>query len=281
MSDQQLLDFSFFFEPPDLTVLGLLHIEALAPLSLVVAQPGAYYRSQVAPTDHMLYGLLENALGWHLDVYGFKREDLYKALQKRAKNMQDKKSPWIGSDWLTGKANSNTSGVGFWSLLQHHLRFEPPHILPAVERYEDLWSQHLRDNGRSFFGGSRAYDYRLENLVTRTRAEDPTQEMNTRTKKRPPFIEMGDKASYQRVDLEDAIQFERGKLNYMSVRSAFPQYFVSPKKREYVIPQGPYLFRVRTSEAVSEMIAAALDNPAAPLYLGSNDGWVEVTWEVL
>lgn len=268
MSDQHLLDFSFFFEPPDLTVLGVLHIEVLAPLSLVVAQPGAYYRSQAAPTDHMLYGLLENALGWHLDVYGFKREDLYKALQKRAKNMQDKKSPWIGSDWLTGKANSNTSGVGFWSLLQHHLRFEPPHILPAVERYEDLWSQHLHRSDDNFDGASRHYDPSMEEVITLARQERI-------------LYSSRDNADVKTLkDIDAGLQAGQ-KVYKSALKPRFPQYFVSPTKREYVIPKGDYRFRVQTTTSVSKLIAQALDDPAAPLYLGSNDGWVEVDWEVI
>lgn len=89
------------------------------------------------------------------------------------------------------------------------------------------------------------------------------------------------KEKYPVAGLEDAHRFERGRMHYTSIRSAFPQYYVSPKKREYVIPDGPYHFRVRTTSTVSEMIGRALLDPAAPLYLGTNDGWVEATWKVL
>lgn len=267
------LDFSFFLEPPDLTVIGVLHIEALAPLSIVVAQPGAYYRSQSAPSEHMLYGMLENALGWHIDdIEGFKRQDLLKGLRKQAKKVQGRGSLWVNSDWLNMKADTISSGVGFWSLLQHHVRFEPPHVLPLVERYEDLWSQQLHDNGSSFFGGSRAYDHKLEDLVMRTRTKVKVQEEGKKARE-VALVEMGDKKDFKRLALDEAVRLERGKLNYMSVRSAFPQYYVTPKKREYVLPQGPYRFRVRTTEMVSRIITAALVDPAAPLYLGSNDGW--------
>ena len=274
------LDFSFFLEPPELSVLGILRVEALAPLSMVVAQPGAYYRSQSAPSDYMLYGLLENALGWHLDVSSFSREDLLKSLRSKAKKLLDKKSEWKDSDWLKEKAGADTSGVGFWSLLRYHLQFEPPHVIPEVERFEDLWSQHLHDNGRSFFGGSRSYDFQLEELITKTRTKIKVQEEGKKEKE-VVAIELGDTKGFEKVELEEALEFDSGKLHYSSVRSAFPQYFVSPKKREYVIPKGKYQFRVKTTETLSTMIRVAMENPASPLYLGSNDGWVEVEWEVL
>ncbi len=274
------LDFSFFIEPPELSVLGILRVEALAPLSMVVAQPGAYYRSQSAPSDNMLYGLLENALGWHLDDSGISREDLLKSLRSQAKKLLDKKSEWKDSDWLKEKTNADTSGVGFWSLLRYHLRFEPPHVIPEVERFEDLWSQHLHDNGRSFFGGSRSYDFQLEELITKTRTKIKVQEEGKKEKEVVP-IEMGDKRDFPTLDIQEALEMDSGKLNYKSVRSAFPQYFVSPKKREYVIPKGKYQFRVKTNETTAKMIQQAIAYPASPLYLGTNDGWVEVEWEVL
>jgi hypothetical protein len=280
------LDLSFFLEPPDLTTLGILHIEPLAPLSLVVAQPGVYYRSQAAPSENMLYGMLENALGWHFDEdakIGLKRKSLLPSLKKAARKLQGRKSGWLDSEWLNKKHQPSESGVGAWSLLGYHLRFEPPHVLPAVERYEDLWTQHLHDKGSNFFRGSRVYDYSLEPLVTRTKAEDPRQALNPKTKKRPSFIEMGEgeNKGFVTLDLETALQLERGKLHYNSVRSKFPQYYGAPKKREYVIPQGTYRFRVKTTGTVSGIIREALQEPQAPLYLGTNDGWVEAHWEVL
>ena len=95
------LDLSFFLEPPELNTYAMLTIEALAPLSMSSSQPGTYYRSQPAPTKAMLYGLLENALGWHFpeDV----RSDLLKQLRSAAKSELGrghalKESPWITGD---------------------------------------------------------------------------------------------------------------------------------------------------------------------------------------
>src|SRR5437764_461424 len=134
------LDFSFLLQPPDFSTHARLTIESLAPLSMVTSMPGKYYRSQPEPTDEMLYGLLENALGWHItgktDV---ERDRLVKGLARRH-GMEERKS-----------------GVEFRSLLQFHIRFTT-RVVPPLLHYDDLWSQHLR--GASFVGGSRNYDYR-------------------------------------------------------------------------------------------------------------------------
>jgi len=61
----------------------------------------------------------------------------------------------------------------------------------------------------------------------------------------------------------------------------FPYYYSSPTQREYVIPDGPYRYRIRTTATLASQIEATLNNPAAPLYLGNNDGWVEAQLEVI
>jgi CRISPR-associated protein Cas5 len=61
-------DLNFLLEEPDFSTKAKLTIDALAPLSMVTSMPGKYYRSQPEPTDEMLYGLLENALGWHIST---------------------------------------------------------------------------------------------------------------------------------------------------------------------------------------------------------------------
>ena len=230
--------------PPLFSTVAILTVDALAPLSMVAKMPGKYYRSQAAPTDDMLYGLLENALGWHISEKD--RNDLIKQMQKRH-----------------GKT-AQASGVGFKSLLQFHLRFgiRIETSAEAVLRYDDYWSQHLRTGGLEFFGGSREHDTRLIPLV------------NASAEKQISLTDSGG------VRDEEVIgNFQPGdKINFSVVRPYFPRYYVTPTPREYVVPATAYQYRVETSPAVAEMIADALEDPAAPLYLGSNDGWVEATW---
>lgn len=261
------MDFSFFSEPPEYTVSGLLQIEALAPLSMASGHPGNYYQSLRSPSPHMLYGMLENALGWHFaeDI----RKDLFKQLQKGAKkaNKSEAKSAWL-------TALPETSDCKFFSFLQYHLEFKPSLFEPATLTYDDLWSQLLRDSGRSFFGGSRHYDASLESTINRVRAK---------------AIEFGDRAGFEDIkpDALDSLP-DGAKVKYTSIRQLFPQYYASlPTVREYVEPvrnnkkngDPDYLFRFNTSQKVLEMLTEALDNPAAPLYLGSNDGWVHAIIE--
>ncbi|WP_421828328.1 hypothetical protein [Larkinella sp.] len=258
------IDLSFFIEPPELTVVATLQIDALAPLSMVAAQPGAYYRGQPAPTNFMLYGLLENALGWHLSATP--RKQVIDDLKKLAKKAAKKSKTWVDSPWVNGKPVGSPE-IGFVSLLQYHVVFEGPHVFPAVDTFDDLWSQQLRDTGRSFFGGSRRYDASLSDLMTRERRGE---------------IEFGDRAEHQLLDDAALRQVTEGaKIQYKSVRSRFPHYYVSPTVREYVIPRSPYVFRLRTTATVSALLKDAFNDPSAPLYVGSNDGWVDVSYEEL
>ena len=235
------LDLSLLQRPPDFSARAILAVEALAPLSLVAKMPGKYYRSQPEPSEAMLLGMLENALGWH--IADKERNLLLKKLEKRHK-----------------RATARTN-VGFGSLLQWHLRFSVKQI-PVSMHYDDLWAQHLR--GSSFADGSRNYDRRMIPLMNAKRAGQ---------------ITVGDTADAKRdVNLiEDFV--EGDKINIAILRPHFPQYYASPTPREYIVPAGPFRYRVETSAALASALASAVEQPAAPLYLGSNDGWVEATWE--
>lgn len=259
----ETIDLQFFLEPPELTVKGLLTIEALAPLSMVGGQPGKYYRSQPHPTNYMLYGLLENALGWHL--HDGMRKQTMDGLRKQLKKRFKKDTSWVDSEWITGKPA--TSEVGYMSLLQYHVKFTDTTIQPAISSYDDLWSQQLRESGKPFLGGSKHYDASLSELMNRGKQG---------------LIEFGDRAEFQKYTDEELKDIPDGaKIKYTAIRSKFPQYYVSPTVREYVIPSRPYLIGLDTTPTLSKLLNEAFENPAAPLYLGANDGWVEVNYQKL
>ncbi len=255
-----MIDLSFFHDPPVLDTQLTLKIEALSSLSMANGQPGNYYQSQREPTPHMLYGMLENALGWHFaeDI----RKDIFKELQKAAKKQFKKNPGGAASDWLN--ALPETSGSKFFSFLQYHLAILPLAESVNVDTYDDLWSQALRDSGRSFFGGSRHYDATLENTMNRVKDKE---------------VEFGDLSEFKDVDINKIEELPSGtKVNYRSIRPLFPQYYTSlPTKREYVEPRQPYQYTLTATPQVSDMICEAIADPQAPLYLGSNDGWVNVT----
>ncbi|MEO0743508.1 MAG: hypothetical protein AAF089_18150 [Bacteroidota bacterium] len=259
------MDLSFYLSPPERTVRADLVVEALAPLSLVSAQPGSYYQSAPAPSEVMLLGMIENALGWHLGYDD--RKAALASLQKQAKRAHSK-SEWAGSPWLTAKPKELLSDSGYLPLLPHHLAFDGLREIPPVLGYDDLWARQQRDpEGRVFFNGSRRYDATIESAITRSKQG---------------HLSFGDRSQHETLDPREVVAAPDGALiHYKSVRSRFPQYSVSPTPRGYVVPLGVYRFGVSTTPAVSDLIAAALDDPAAPLYLGSNDGWVDAQWEVL
>lgn len=240
------LDLKILLQPPDFSARAMLTIDALAPLSMVTSMPGKYYRSQPEPTDAMLYGLLENALGWH--IAEGERKTLVKKLERKH------------------GATAATSGVGYASLLQFHFRFTVK-SLPPLLHYDDLWAQHLK--GGSFLDGSRNYDKRVIPLMNAYRDRERTG------------VTISDRASASK-DAGGLNNFKSGdQIHVNVVRNYFPQYYASPTPREYVIPQGAYKYAVETSPELAQALAEAFDAPAAPLYLGSNDGWVEVIWEAL
>ena len=255
------LDLSFFLDPPDLDTTAMLEIEVLSPLSMSTAQPGTYYRSQPAPTEAMLYGLLENALGWHFpeDV----RSDVLEKLRSEAKDELGRGHPLKDTPWITGEEDEE-SGAGFLSLLQHHLEFETE-VRPDTTHFDDLWARHARSTGTEFPGGSRHYDVRLERLMNLEERD---------------AIKFGDRSEYDIRDPDALPDVEEGdKVHVKALRPQFPQFYASPTQREYVIPEGPYRYRVRTTETLSNQIREALEDPSAPLYLGNNDGWVYARWE--
>jgi len=258
------LDLSFFLEPPELDTTAILTIEALAPLSMSTAQPGTYYRSQPAPTDAMLYGMLENALGWHFpeDV----RSQLLKTLRKQAKKALDRGHPLKETPWITGDEDAS-SGSGFLSLLQHHLEIET-RVVPDTMHFDDLWARHAhRDD--DFEGGSRTNDYRVESLYNRLKNEN--HEASFVTKKKDADVS---DPSEVLGDLPLDVRIRQNEL-----KPYFPYYYTSPTQREYVVPDGPYRYRIRTTDTLASQLNRALSDPAGPLYLGSNDGWVEANLE--
>lgn len=235
-----LLPQALLAAPPDFSVSATLKIEALAPLSLVAKLPGKYYASQSKPTDAMLLGVLENALGWHIGEV--ERKQLIKVLEKKHKR------------------KALASGVGFSSLLQWHVRLGVL-VTPPLLAYDDLWTQHLR--GNTFVEGSRNYDAQAIPL------------MNA---KRGGRVKLLEKAS-ARKDAAALTDFQDGDdVNLTVVRPYFPQYYSSPTLRGYVEPQEPYRLGIETSAALAGALKTAVADPAAPLYLGSNDGWVELSW---
>lgn len=207
---------------------------------MVAKLPGKYYTSQSRPTEAMLLGLLENALGWHLGEV--ERGQLVKVLEKKHKQ------------------KGQASGSKFVSLLQWHVRFGVMAVPPLLH-YDDLWTQHLK--GKTFAEGSRNYDAQAIPFMNAKKAGDVTTS----------------DAAKARKETSALTDFTKGDdVNIGVLRPYFPQYYSSPTLRGYVEPQAAYQVGIETSAALATALRAAIADPAAPLYLGSNDGWVELDW---
>lgn len=260
------VDLSFYTDPPKLSHTGQLELTVLAPLSMVDRQPGTYFLGRNHPTRHMVMGALENALGWHF-AEDF-RKSLLKSLAKKAKKLHRKRADYKDHPWLSGKA-ANDSGSGYFSLLQYHLDVE--HISsPEVQSYDDLWSMHLHDKGINYIGGSRNYDYRLEDFISHLR---------NKPDKKDEQLNVDDRKGYDFIKLEDVYSVRRGQVHTKSIRPAFPQYYVSPKKRGYVVPNESYVANIRLTESLARIFDRQLNQPAAPVYLGHSEGWVDLIWK--
>jgi CRISPR-associated protein Cas5 len=276
------LDLSFFLEPPELTKEFQITLTALAPLSMVSSQPGSYFRTELAPTSNMLYGMLENALGWHFSDDAKKdniRTNISKGLAKQARKVNKKNVDFKEHPWLTG--NHKSSQSGFKSILQYHVKFELVEMPKIRMTYDDLWSMANRTESDSFIGGSRNYDFKLENLINLSKREDVSKPVNKKTGKHPRFISFGDRKEYQSYTLKELMELKEGLSKTTSLKPFFPMYYSSPRKRGYVIPESPYVFKATCTPKVAKLLEVAINEPCAPLYLGSNDGWVHVNWENL
>ncbi len=52
-------------------------------------------------------------------------------------------------------------------------------------------------------------------------------------------------------------------------------------QREHVVAEGAWSYEVQTTPCTFKALQDALSNPEAPLYLGTNDGWVDASLETV
>lgn len=236
------LSIEVLFEKPEPTIKASLFIEPLAPLSLVTSMPGAYYRSQREPSDFMIYGMLENLLGWHFTDN--ERNSIIKALKNYYKKTYKK-------DKNLTKIDFDKTGVGFKPLLQHHLKIEKILLKPYIESFEDYWTQHLKDVDERHAKGTRNYDFNIETEANKI------------------------------YDMEsDKRDKAWGKL-FAEKAGLFPNYYQAPTKREFIIVNGKYGYPISATETLLNMLTNALDHLENPLYLGTNEGWIDLKIEKL
>src|ERR1035437_7588564 len=229
------IDISIIFKKPDLDKSAILWIEPLAPLSMVVSMPGSYYRSQGEPSLFMIYGLLENLLGWHFDDKI--RRDVFKKMKLEfTKNYKMK------------DITAESSGVGYTPILQNHIKIESPAFYqPQKSYYEDYWTQHLKDVDERHAKGNRNYDVSMEtdvNYIYSLPKEDRDKQWRT--------------------------VFEKNN-------DCFPNYYQSPTKREFVTTVGKYGYKIFSNDSLLNLLIENINfSGFSPLYIGTNEGWIDL-----
>ena len=242
-SNPASIELNALFEKPDLAQTFMLRIDPLAPLSMVSSLPGSYYRSERAPTEFMLYGLLENLLGWHFPD-GSCGPNIRGEILKAQKQLF-KKSYKL-------ELQDRQSEVGYLPLIQHHLVFEELLVRPQVSVYVDLWKQHQKAGDSRHMGGCTTEDWRISAEIRQM------NEINERRKTEKDLAE---------VKADDLF-----KVNF----NYFPNYYSSPTPREFLVTQGYYAYRVKTSKSLFLLLEQALERLDTPLYLGNSEGWIEL-----
>lgn len=203
---------------------AMLKVRPLAPLSLVSSIPGSFYRSNHEPTQSMLFGLLENMLGWHYSP------EIRRAI-KRAVNKNSKSKV---------KFEDVFSESGYEPMVQQYVRIHKLFLKPITESYVDLWTQHLKHNDKRHFDGIRNYDWRLA----------------------------------KQISLVDGDKQKEALLK--SNQSKFPNYYQSPKRREFIKVTGEYIYRIEIENSFVDTLLEKVENPVSPPFLGTSEGWVDV-----
>ncbi|NME67359.1 type I-PGING CRISPR-associated protein Cas5p [Flammeovirga aprica] len=237
-----MVDIKLLFEAPEKVISGKLHIRPLAPLSLVTSMPGAYYRSQSAPSNYMIYGMLENLFGWHF------HSDIRSNLLKKIKKELKKKYKY---DSIAG-----TSAVGFQTLLQDHLEVLNPIVSPPIlVRYDDYWTQSMKrtDEQVVHANGTPNLDWKLIDRKYRLPKDEKRK------------IKEGDYKAFFKKNIKQ-----------------FPTYYTTIVNREYIelgedpFTKGCYQVAINTTESVWQAIEQISHTPLAPSYLGNSEGWVQL-----
>jgi CRISPR-associated protein Cas5 len=242
------IDLSLLFQPPEPTVRLALYLQPLAALSMVSSMPGNYYRSERKPSKYMIYGVLENLLGWQLP-----KEMRMEILEKVYALWKKKGQPLPSQE---------KSEVEYLPLLQHHVWVGEQKLQPAVKVYVDYWTQHQKGADVRHLNGVRNEDWRLSGSIRQLRKA-------AKANKEAEEEETGEKESKKAgPDLLDQL--------FKDYKEHFPNYYSSPTPREFLIVEGFYVFELQTTAGLADLLLSATEALEAPLYLGTNEGWIDL-----
>lgn len=235
------IDISILKKIPELDKEIVLRIEPLAPLSMVSELPGSYYKTIKVPNKKMVCGLLENLMGWHIDLAD--RKEIVKDVTKIRKK-QAKKNPQL-------EFIDRTKGSTYIPLLMDY--FEISKIVPVfskAEFYDDLWSKaYRRADAIVHPKGTANISYEMIGV----------KRLLKRSEKNPKQVD--DK------ELEKLFKENTTK---------FPLYYSTPTKREYISMNGVYKINAIFDKDLYELLLKKIQTNNLS-YLGNSEGWVNIT----
>lgn len=210
----ETIDLSFLKREPDLDrQAGTLSVESLCPVSMAGGPPGRATMTEEEPTESMLYGALENAMGLH---FGWDKSGNKGDPDPQGHYLLEK----IASRAAAGIDLSYYDRDGFQSLVAPYYDFELA-SKETTESYYDLrWRKKWRSDALEQSGHSN--DFR-------------------------------------------ASSFDKSEPN------ALHGYQRALVRREFI--EGTWTYAVSCSGPAEEALSRALEDPKAPLYLGTSDGW--------
>ena len=250
------LDISILQKQPQLDCSIILEIQPLSPLSMVSELPGSYYKTLKIPDKKMLCGLLENLLGWHVDLAD------RKTISKEIKQLREK---WANrqNKTLSDKAvipyTDYTKGSTYVPLLMDY--FEIQNIQPVISKvifYNDLWNKAFRRSDSTGKQPTHAKGtFNIDYSLIPIKRELPR-----------------DAKKQQNVDNEAL-----GKLFGDNI-GKFPFYFSTPTNREYIAMEGKYEVSLNIDAELYTMLQEKIltDNLC---YLGNSEGWVDLKFKEL
>ncbi|OJW70704.1 type I-PGING CRISPR-associated protein Cas5p [Spirosoma sp. 48-14] len=232
------MDISFITQDGERTNCKLI-LQPLAPYSMIDEVPGSYYKTLTAPSKHQLCGLFENVLGLHLSLKD--RERLFKDLTKAYEKKQKGKV----------KFEKAYSKSGYLPLLYHLFDISLT-LVPPVIHIDDLWKKAFRrtDAGDNPVHANGSMNQDIE-VVRRKRLIERDSEKPDRPTKKA---------------LGDLFTAQIG---------SFPLYYSTLATREYLMASGSYVLKLDIDAALLQRLEEALITNNL-VYLGTNDGWVDI-----
>lgn len=144
-----------------------------------------------------------------------------------------------------------TSAVGYISLLGHLFEIDLPLIPAIVARYDDVWKQQLYRDGYAHPNGTPNLSYQLI-----------------------PLKRQLDKKENGTVTNDAITKFHKEN------KGDFPMYYTSPRKREYIVLEGNYQFKLSMNSHLFDVLSIKIEENNIA-YLGTNEGWVNLKIEAL